>query len=98
MKGVVRELLSSCFTSAPLEVRNGSGGRIHLQAFLGLAPPAEIKVFTPPITKANQPQTFNMPNGTVLWLIIDNDLPTQLDQISVSFDAGQSYKTIPKGH
>jgi hypothetical protein len=82
---------------SPFLIRGLSVPNVMAQAFLGLAPPAEIKVFTPPITKANQPQTFNMPNGTVLWLIIDNNLPTQLDQISVSFDAGQSYKTIPKG-
>ena len=81
----------------PFLIRGLSVPNVYAQAFLGLAPPAEIKVFTPPITKANQPQNFNMPNGTVLWLIIDNNLPTQLDQISVSFDAGQSYKTIPKG-
>lgn len=78
-------------------IRGPAVPTIAAQAFLGLAPPAEIKVFTPPISKANQPQNFTMPNGTVLWLIIDNNLPTQLDQISVSFDAGQSYKTIAKG-
>jgi hypothetical protein len=82
---------------SPFLIRGLSAPNVIAQAFLGLAPPSEIKVFTPPITKANQPQTFNMPNGTVLWLIIDNNLPTQLDQISVSFDAGQSYKTISKG-
>jgi hypothetical protein len=78
---------------SPFLIRGLSVPNVNAEAYLGLAPPAEIKVFT----KANQPQTFNMPNGTVLWLIIDNNLPTQLDQISVSFDAGQSYKTIPKG-
>jgi hypothetical protein len=82
---------------SPFLIRGLSVPNVAAQAFLGLAPPAEIKVFTPRVTKANQPQTFNMPNGTVLWLIIDNNLPSQIDQISVSFDSGQSYKTIPKG-
>lgn len=97
--GVVKESKSAPkrIEKSPFLIRGLSAPNVAAQAFLGLAPPTEIKVFTPPITKANQPQTFNMPNGTVLWLIIDNNLPTQLDQISVSFDAGQSYKTIPKG-
>ena len=38
-----------------------------------------------------------MPNGTAPQLVIDSNLPTQLVQISVSFDAGQGHKTIPKG-
>lgn len=78
-------------------IRGLSAQSVAAQAFLGLAPPTQIKVFTPSISKANQPQNFNLPNGTVLWMIIDNNLPMQLDQISVSFDDGQSYKTIPKG-
>ena len=78
-------------------IRELSTPSIAAQAFLGLAQPAQIKVFTPAIPRANQPQTFNMPNGTVLWMIIDKNLQTQSDQISVLFDAGQSYKTIPKG-
>lgn len=38
-----------------------------------------------------------MPNGTVLWMIIDNNLPTQLDQISVSFDGGRATRQFRRG-